>query len=396
MSHSFSRCASLIALSLASVSPALAQQRNEGPVTGELGGRIHWDFASFDNDDRGKPNEDGTEVRRLWIDLSGKFHGLGYKFEVDLAGLQDEFSANSIEAKDVYVTKQFAAGKLTVGQFKQYFTLDDRTSSNYGAFMERGMYAQTIAPLYRLGAAWITARDGFTAGGSVYSLENIDEWRVKGHGIGGRGTWTPLREEGRVLHLGLSAAHEHYDHPGRDGALPLRIRPRPAGHLSDNSRATLVDFSAGRDTGVDKTSVEFGLVNGPWFLQSEIGDARFDDGSQRGRIDSAYGLVGWFLTGESVAYDAKAGRFAGIEPLRPSGAWQLALRYDTIRGRQNRNGAADFRDITMDAATVGVNWHVNPKLRFMLDWTRSHNRDRLRDLTLDRTDALTGRVQYDF
>jgi phosphate-selective porin OprO/OprP len=396
MTHSISRLVAFIAMSLAPIAPAFAQNGNDGAVTGELGGRLHWDFASFDNDDRGPPNKDDTEVRRLWVDLSGKFHGLGYKFEVDLAGLQDETAWNSIEAKDVYVTKGFTAGKLTVGQFKQYFTLDDRTSSNYGAFMERGMYAQTIAPLYRIGAAWITARDDFTAGGSVYSLENIDEWRVKGRGIGGRGTWTPLHDADRVLHLGLSAAHEHYEHPGRDGALALRIRPRPAGHLSDNSRATLVDFSAGHDTGVDKTSLEFGFVQGPWYLQSEIGDARFDDGTQRGRIDAAYGLVAWFITGESVAYDSKAGRFAGVTPRRPSGAWQVALRYDTIRGRQNRNGAADFRDISMDAATVGVNWHVNPKLRFMLDWTRSHNRDRLRDLTLDRTDALTGRFQYDF
>ena len=197
---------------------------------------------------------------------------MDYKVEADFADLQDDFSADAIVARDVYVTQAFDAGKLTVGQFKQFFTLDDRISSNYGAFMERSMFAQNLAPTYRLGAAWLTARDDYTLGGSVYSLESIDVWQIKGNAFGGRGTWAPQHEDGRTLHLGLSAAREYYDHPGRDGAPALRIRPRPAGHLSDGSRATLIDFGSGRDTDVDKTSLEFGAVRGP--LLFPVGDRR--------------------------------------------------------------------------------------------------------------------------
>ncbi|MBX9401481.1 porin [Lysobacter sp. BMK333-48F3] len=387
--------AACVALCLAAA-PAFAADEAEGPVTAEFGGRIHWDFASFDNDARGPRNPDDTEVRRLWLDLSGKFYGWGYKIEGDFAGLQDEFSGDSVEAKDVYLTRDFKAGKLTVGQFKQYFTLDDRISSNYGVFMERSMFASSVAPLYRLGAAWITARPDYTVGGSVYSLESIDAWKVKGHAVGARGTWTPLRDEDRTLHLGLSLAREYYDHPGRDGANGLRIAPRPAGHLSDNSRATLVNFNRGLDTDVDKYSLEFGLSQGPLYVQSELGGANFDDGSQRGQVRSAYGLVGWFLTGESMPYDSKTGRFARVKPLRESGAWQVALRYDTIRGKQHLDGSANFSDVSMEQASLGVNWHLRSNLRFMLDWIESRNRDRLAGVTLDRTRALTGRFQYDF
>ena len=373
-----------------------AQASDERPVSAELGGRIHWDFAQFDNDDRGLANPDDTEVRRLWLDVSGKFYGWGYKIEGDFAGLQDEFSGDSVEAKDVYVTKDFKAGKLTIGQFKQYFTLDDRISSNYGAFMERSMFASSVAPLYRLGAAWITAGEDYTVGGSVYSLESIDVWQVKGRAFGARGTWAPRHDDGDTLHLGLSLARESYDHPGRDGANGLRIAPRPAGHLSDNSRATLVNFNRGLDTDVDKYSLEFGLTRGPWYLQSEVSGANFDDGSQRGEIRSAYGLIAWFITGESTPYDSKSGRFARVKPTRSSGAWQLAARYDTIRGKQHLDGAANFNDISMEQVSIGVNWHLRSNLRFMLDWIDSRNRDRLADVTLDRTRAVTGRFQYDF
>jgi phosphate-selective porin OprO/OprP len=368
----------------------------DGNVTGELGGRLHWDFAEFNNDNRGKPNPDGSEIRRLWVDLSGKFYGLGYKVEADFANLQDDFDASAIEAKDVYVNKAFGAGKLTVGQFKQHFTLDDRISSNYGTFLERSLFAQTHAPLYRLGAAWLQSGNAYTAAANVYSLESIDAWQVKGRAFGGRGTWTPRIEDGDVVHLGLSAAREYYDHPGRDGAPALRIRPRPAGHLSDESRATLINFGSGRDTVVTKSSLEFATVRGPVHVQAEVGDARYEDGAQSGCVDSAYGLVGWWLTGESVPYDRAGGRLGRVKPNSHYGAWQLALRYDTIRGRQNRIGSGDFSDIAMEATTVGVNWHLRSNLRFLLDWTASENYDHLRAQTLDRTKAVTGRFQYDF
>lgn len=381
---------------LAASSGAAAAENEERPVTAEFGGRIHWDFAEFDNDRRGTANPDDTEVRRLWLDVSGKFYGWGYKIEGDFAGLQDKFDGDNVDAKDVYVTRDFKAGKLTIGQFKQLFTLDDRISSNYGLFMERSMFASSVAPLYRLGASWITAREDYTLGGSVYSLESIDAWQVKGRAFGARGTWAPRHELGDTVHLGLSLAREYYDHPGRDGANGLRIAPRPAGHLSDNSRATLVNFNRGLDTDVDKYSLEFGLARGPVYVQSELSGADFDDGSQRGQIRSAYATLGWFITGENMPYDSKTGRFARVKPNRPNGAWVLAARYDTIRGKQHLNGAADFSDVSMEQTSVGVNWHLRSNLRFMLDWIESRNRDRLADTTLDRTRAITGRFQYDF
>lgn len=383
---------------------SLAQTRN-GPDDGEtadritatVGGRIHWDFAAFDNDARGTPNPDDTEFRRVWLDVSGRLFGLGYKVEADFAGLQDEFRAGAIEAKDVYLTRDFDSGRLTVGQFKQYFSLDDRTGSNYGSFLERGGAATTLAPLYRLGASWRASPGQMTWAASAYSLESINVWQAKGRALGGRITWAPDAADGRVLHLGLSAAHERHDHPGAEGAQALRIRPRPAGHLSDASRLTLVDFSAGRDTDVDKWSLEYAQVQGPWSWQGEFSGADFDDGAERGRVRGGYAFVSWFATGESRRYDTRTGRFTRIAGVnRKAGALEFALRYDTLGGSQHRSGQGALRDARTDAWTLAGNWYLRPNLRVMLDFIQSRNRDRLGDATLDRTRALTGRLQYDF
>lgn len=380
------------------VGTANAAESADGNVTANLGGRIHWDFAHFDNDDRGTPNRNDSEIRRLWIDVSGKFYGFGYKIEGDFAGLQDDFNNKGIEAKDVYITRAFGnAGTLSIGQFKQYFTLDDRTGSNYGQFLERSGAASTLAPLYRKAVSWQGAGKDYTWAASVYSLESIDVSNIKGDAFGGRATWAPGATDGDVLHLGLSLAHERYDHPGSGGAAALSIRPRPAGHLSDNSRVTLARFADGLDTDVDKWSLEYAQVRGPLSWQSEYSGGVFDDGAQRATVQSAYGFVSWFVTGESRAYDRKTGRFTRVKALNhEAGAFELALRYDRMWGEQHRIGGADLIDASTASWTLGANWYLKPNLRLMLDLIDSRNRDHLAGTTLDHTRAVTGRFHYDF
>lgn len=376
-------------LLLACATGAQAAEGDEKAVTAKVGGRLHWDIARFDNDDRGTPVADDSDLRAAWLDVSGKFYGLGYKLEAD-------FSGDEVIARDVYVTRKFKAGTLTVGQFKQFVTLDDRVSSNHIPLVERSYLGQALAPTYRLGAGWLSARDGYTLGGGVYSLESIDVWQTKGKAAVVRGTYAPWREEGHVLHLGLSAAREDYDHPGADGASGLSVRVRPNGLFSEANRVTLLSFNRGLDTTVDKYSLELAGVHGAFSYQGELGGARFEDGAQTGRLSTGYLQATWMLTGEIRPYDANAGRFGRIQPAARGGAWELALRYDTISGRQWVDGSPVSRDQAVSAWTAGVNWYPRPHLRVMLDWIDSRSRDRLNNATLDRTQAVVGRLQVDF
>ncbi len=61
LKFAWQRPAAMMALA-ALAAPAFAE--DDRPVTATVGGRLHLDFATFDNDDRGTPNKDDTEIRR--------------------------------------------------------------------------------------------------------------------------------------------------------------------------------------------------------------------------------------------------------------------------------------------------------------------------------------------
>jgi len=64
LSIAWRRPAAMMALA-ALAAPAFAE--DERPVTATVGGRLHLDFATFDNDNRGTPNKDDTEIRRACV-----------------------------------------------------------------------------------------------------------------------------------------------------------------------------------------------------------------------------------------------------------------------------------------------------------------------------------------
>ena len=172
------------------------------------------------------------------------------------------------------------------------------------------------------------------------------------------------------------------------------LRPRPANDLADNSRLTLARFDAGRDTDVDKWSLEYAEVHGPLSWQGEYSGAVLDDGAQQAKVQAAYGFVSWFVTGESRGYDRKTGRFSRVKAMRHrTGALELALRYDRMWGRQHPDGMADTIDASMRAVALGANWYFQPNLRVMFDVIDSRNRDHRTGTRLDHTLAYTGRVQ---
>ncbi len=378
--HAVTSCLALLAL----VALPAAQAGENASI--RFSGRLHYDTARFNNDGRGTAERHGDDLRAAWLAASGKLYGLDYKVEGD-------FAPHKPVARDVYIARRFDANTVTLGQFKQYFSLDDRISSNHIATIERSWLAQTLAPGYRLGLGMNGSGGDAFWSGSIYSLESIDAWKVKGRGAGVRAGYAPWHAPGHVLHLGASLAREQQDNPGMGNAAALRVRPRTAGYFADNSRLPLVEFRNGRDVTVNKFGAEAAGVHGAWSWQAEYGGARYDDGEQTADVRAGYVQGSWLLTGEARSYDARAGRFVQLKPTDGTSALELVARYDHIKGRQR---PLLRRELSAEAWTLGVNWYAARHMRVMVDLTDSRSRNVLTSTTLDHTRVLAGRVQLDF
>jgi phosphate-selective porin OprO/OprP len=109
---------------------------------------------------------------------------------------------------------------------------------------------------------------------------------------------------------------------------------------------------------------------------------------------SGYYIYGsWFITGESRAY--KGGKFART---KASNAWEVALRYSSIDLEDGDIGGGEEENWT-----VGLNYYVNPYLRFMLNYVAASAddaSDRFLDADgnriKDEPNAIAFRVALDF
>jgi len=310
------------------------------------------------------------ELRRAEIVLKGKGPGM---FNWVLG-----FDAKADKFLDANVQYRFnGSTSLTVGQYKQPNSLEELSSTKNNDFISKAMVTNTFGVARRLGAALTTAGDNWTLTGSVFGRE-LTRNLAHGSGYGARFTWMPIKEDGRMLHLGLSAVDYDTD------ADTVRIRTRPQ---ADLAALRLVDTGSLVASDRQQTLGVEGLwVEGPFKLQAEYMRSTVDRYHAAGDFtgDSWYVSGVWNVTGETWGY--KNGVVTTSGPAEPaSGMWQLGLRYDTI----------DLDDGSvlggqMDSWTAGINWYWRSNYKFALNYVMV-NSDR-RGIS-DDPSILEARVQ---
>lgn len=323
----------------------------------ELGGRVFIDAVNYRDDH--EPMGSGAEVRAARISLKGSL-AEDWKFKA-----QYDFAENDLSVKDVYLRYRGFQHlhAVTLGQFKEPFSLEEQTSGKQITFMERAMPVDTFSPGRALGLgidehrkSWSLSAGLFTeAAGDVPDDEGNESW-----GIAARGTWALLHGDRRSLHLG--AAGERREPDSSD---EVRYRAGPESHLT-----SVYLVNTGKIDAVDNTltmGLEAALVEGPFSLQGEYIQAHVkrDGGMPKLDFDGWYIYGSWLLTGESRPYSVSDGAFDRIIPSGEWGAWELALRYSTIdlNDRDILGGKAN-------STTLGLNWYINPRIRFMANYIR--------------------------
>ena len=351
----------------------------DGDFKLKFGGRIMYDYACWNTNFNGTDESfNGSEFRRVRLFNSGQvYKHVKYKIQFDFAGEEISF-------KDVYmeITKVPFLGNIKVGHFKEPFRLEALTSSKYITFMERGLPIEFF-PERNVG---IMLHNNFmdnklSVQAGIFQNGLNDGEQNGNRNITSRITFLPINNEDNLLHLGIGFSTR------KNSANSYSVSARPENHLGNNL------ISASISNSVDHTNLigtEMAFIIGSLSIQGEYVMTSVS-ANETFNFSSYYGQISYFLTGEKRKYKNS---FAGFDRVSPSnnigdygmGALELAARYSSMDLSEADGGA--LNDITL-----GLNWHLNPCTRIMLNYvigTADINSETLNENTLQM------RMQIDF
>jgi phosphate-selective porin OprO/OprP len=361
----------------------------------ELGGRIHHDWAWFDDgsefDIVFDDSENGTEFRRLRLDFAGVL------YEDFLFKIQLDFAGGDAELKDVWIAFDDlpAVGQLKLGRFKEPLSLEELTSSNDISFMERS----SINALVPSRASGIQLSNSHWEDRLTWALglfRETDEFGAGqdegGYSLTARLTglpWYPDQYDGkRLLHLGAAYSHRRPDEV-------RRVKQQPEANLASDYLDTggfLVDD-------INLYAAELALKVGRFSLQSEYLHAVYASPfSENVAFNVYYVDAGVFLTPDHRTFDTESATFGGVHPARPflargenrgPGAWELRARYSTLDLNKWWLLGGEQKSLTL-----GLNWYLNANVRFMLNYVNARI-DRA-PLYEDTFETIQARMQFAF
>lgn len=380
---------------LRSLDEQLKQQKAQEQAKKEADAKkptIRWsaqmqaDWYGFNQDDASKATfgniENGEAFRRARFGLFGDYGPTEYRVEMDFA------LANRPSFLDVFagVHDVPVLGRVRAGHFFEPFSLERVTPNRFLTFMERSLIDAPFAPARNMGVmAHNTYLDERGAWGLGYFRSNSDP---VGDDVGdnfesaitGRVTYLPYYDEAtngeRLVHLGLG-----YSARGADEE-QVRFRTQPEARIG--AATPNVPFFV--DTGpipadsYQLVGLEAACVCGPFSLQSEYMLAPVDSQNDGSLCFQGWYLVGsWFLTGEHRPYRRDIGVFDRVIPHEEAvrydadkrfacgpGAWEIAVRISQIDLNDGPIQGGELTDFT-----VGLNWYLNPYLRFTSNYVRA-------------------------
>jgi phosphate-selective porin OprO/OprP len=370
-----------------------APQFQNDTLTFKVRGRVYEDFVyqKVDRQTGADFKASNTRLRTARLGVEGTWNtNWAYKAEASIS------SAGGTTQWEDLILEYKPTDNLSImaGNFKTV-SFENISSSRYITFMERGPY-NDVLDIGRVANVMVKANgENWTASVAVSgdSLNNADPTQSNTGGSetlgwNARVTYVPINTDTMKLHLGAW---------GR-----VRDRQDQANFTYQNRNNT--NYGARYITsgaiGVSDRMIggEALFIYGPFSLQGEYADVKFDRiGNLSDEFKAFYVSGSWFITGEMRNLDVKKGELGRTKILNPvtsggMGAIEVAVRYDNV-DLTDISGVATAGEY--EAFTVGLNWHPHPYVRFMANYTKSENDNRLAGADVD-VDTLQFRAQFDF
>jgi len=364
-------------------------RRNDNAFKLRIGGRLHNDWAVYDQDaglrEAVGELEPGTEFRRANLYVEGAIYDntVDYKFELEFAG--------GIEFQDAYIAlKNLPFGTLRFGHDEEEFSMDELTSNKYITFMERAL-PNALKPGTNTGISLRDTHLGRRLRWAIGAYRDTGRYgEPKGtndYAVTARLSGLPVCSEDRrrLVHLGVAGSLRC---PADE---ELRYKAGPESHLAAN----LVDTGVLPVDRVALGGVEAAAVLGPLSLQGEyiVSDAELKNGSDA-QFAGYYVFASLFITGENRPYDLGDGVFGRVIPSSnfsfkdgTAGAFELVARYSRLDLEDCEVNGGALSDVT-----AGLNWYLSPNTRLMFNYVVADT-DHLHD---GRVQAFQARAAVDF
>lgn len=330
--------------------------------------------------------QNGYGFRRVRLGAQGTIRDSArWVSEVELAG-------GTVRLRDVYIGLLALPGvnEVRVGYFREPFSLEGMTSSNYITFLERSP-ANQVDParnwgicgywrpenerlLYSLGLF----RNGTNNGGQ--SLGDQDTWSTTTR-LTGLPVYDPDGAIFQLVHLGGAFSFRN----PVNGV--VSFAPSPGSNLLtvDDSSATpfLPPVSIPANS-QQLYNLEAAQVVGPLTLQAEwYASVVQQTGAGPVFFHGFYTDAAYFLTGEHRGYDRTRGAFDGVRVLRPvfkaadgrvrgCGAFEIAVRYAFVDATSPNLAPPQDGSLSggiLHQMTLGFNWYLNDNTRLMFNYT---------------------------
>jgi phosphate-selective porin OprO/OprP len=367
------KLAACAALALGLAAPAQAADIDLSPDRGlrvrfpsldttlRLGGRLHLDYALFEDDQ--VPIDDDFDVRRGRLYLDGRvaedWHA---KVEFDFAAINRGWRSVWVGYDGIRRTR------LRAGNHTMPFGLEEVGSSNDTLFAERSL-ASALAPSFGTGASlstrgklWHRSRWLVSGGGFIEPFGNTsyDRHRSEHASFAGRAVVAPWVRKRQVVHLGGS--FQYRDVIGDD---TWRVSRRPGSALAPR----LLDVTLSDVDSVMSFGAEAALLLGPVLVQGEYLRAEIEreGGSalDEPAFDGGYVQASWVVTGERHRYSRATGTFGGVKPRNWWGAFEVAGRWGTLDLDDSGVVGGEADDLS-----VGLNWYLRRNLRLLFNYVR--------------------------
>ncbi len=347
-----------------SLKPGLSVATADGKTTFAVDARVMADAGWVVKDGAADIGDD-TDVRHLWLGVSGKSGDWRYK-------VQTSIDNNSVGVKDAYVAFDGIKNvPIMAGNFYENNGMEIMSGNLNTTFMESGSGISAFRTLRHVGISVDPYGDNWGAQIGLFG-DGVADPAVaandEGWSFASRFTFAPIMSDDMVLHLGGSWRYRTPDSPLEQ----VRFRSGGESHVIGE---TLVD--TGNVAGVESytTAALEGLYRiGGVTVMSEYNVTDLNRNAlAEPSFKGGYVSVGWMLTGETREYNAKRGLVGRLKPKanfamggEGLGAWEVAARFNTLDLTDNGVNGGE-----MESVTVGLNWYTTPFTRLMLNYVRN-------------------------